>query len=170
MVNVSFNSYDLRTSKDTPLNYDISFYEDAGFYGAIKPYLLEEFNYQSKDATQLYGADVAFGNWKHNHNADGSDTSVPDLVEVLALAPDLRAMVVHGYHDTVCPFYQSEVDLLNGGALPEFADRLSVKVYDGGHMTYLTPASHVAIRADLRNFYPSPKAVTPFATTSVAAR
>jgi carboxypeptidase C (cathepsin A) len=95
---------------------------------------------------------------------------VPDLVEALALAPDLRAMVVHGYHDSVCPFYQSEVDLLNGGALPQFADRLSVKDYDGGHMTYLTPASHVAIRADLRNFYQPTKTVASSATTSVAAR
>jgi hypothetical protein len=168
--NVSFNAYDLRTSKDIELNYDISFYEDAGFYGAIKPYLLEEFNYQSKDPTQLYGADVAFGSWKHNHSADGNDTSVPDIVEALTLAPDLRTMVVHGYHDTVCPFYQTEVDLLNGGALPQFADRISVKDYDGGHMTYLTPKSHVAIRADLQNFYNPPKTVASLATTSVAAR
>jgi carboxypeptidase C (cathepsin A) len=166
----SFNAYDLRTSKDTDLTYDISFYEDAGFYGAIKPYLLEEFNYSNKAATQLYGADVAFSTWNHNHTEGGKDTSVPDLVEALALAPELRAMVVHGYHDTVCPFYQSEVDLLSGGALPQFKDRITIKDYDGGHMTYLTPASHVAIRADLRDFYQAPKTVASIATTSVAAR
>jgi carboxypeptidase C (cathepsin A) len=167
---VAFNSYDLRVSTDMDLNYDISFYEDAGFYGAIKPYLLEQFGYQNKDATQLYGANAAFRSWTHNHSVDRSETSVPDIVEALALAPDLRAMVVHGYHDQACPFFQTEVDLLSGGALPQFADRISVKDYDGGHMTYLTPTSQVAMRADFRNFFTSPTTVASSAKTSVAAR
>jgi len=165
-----FNIYDLRMNTGKKLTYDLDHYEDAGFYGAIKPYLLEEFGYQNKDATQLYGALIAASYWKLNHSADKPDTSVPDLVEALALAPELRVVVMHGYHDSMTPFYQSEVELLQGGALPQFADRLSVKGYNGGHRIYMTSTSRVAMSADLRDFIKSPKTVASSAKTSVAAR
>lgn len=157
-------------SKGIELNYSINSYENAGFYGAIKPYLLEQFNYQNLDATQLYGTDVAFYSWTHNHNGDRGDTSVPDLVEALTLSPELRVMVVHGYHDDICTFFQSEIDLADGGALPLFANRISVKDYDGGHMSYTDTKSHIAMSLDLHDFYQGPKATASLTTPSAAVR
>ncbi|MFC2255083.1 hypothetical protein ACETRX_36440 [Labrys portucalensis] len=169
----SFNDYDYRISAGKKLNYQINSYEEAGFYGAIKPYLLEEFNYQNKDPAQLYGADVAFDSWSHNHGNKNyyggiDDTSVPDIIAAMALEPNLKALVLHGYHDAVCPFFQSEVDLQNGGALPVLSTRLTVHDYEGGHMIYLTPASQVTMRADLRDFYRTPNAAASSSVVSVS--
>ncbi|MGS0897142.1 S10 family serine carboxypeptidase-like protein [Burkholderia stagnalis] len=159
--NVSFDAYDLRISSTDPTLAAspgtngplINNFEDSGFFGAIKPYLQSEFGYQNQNSTQVYGSDVAGGNWNHNHNGSSADTSVPDLVEALTLDPKLEVHVFHGYNDTVCPFHQTELDLKAGGALPQFAGNVTVDVFDGGHMTYLTPSSRSAERAILRDVY-----------------
>jgi len=184
---ISFNAYDLRVSSTNPAlavkipngnGNLISNYEDAAFFGAIKTHLLDDFNYQPQLPTQLYGADVAGSLWNYNHTARGTDNrvtdaSLPDLVQALTLAPDLRVMVIHGYHDAVCTFYNSELDLENGGALPSFANRISIQDFDGGHMVYLTNSSRDPMRASLRTFYQGTlpaSMVPPSASASIAAR
>lgn len=166
LSNSAFDAYDGRISTASPQKYGISNYEDAAFYGAIKPLIQSETGYQPADPTQLYGSDIAANYWVHNHNGALSDTSVPDLVEAMTIDPKLKVLVLHGYHDNVCPFFQTELDLQNGGALPALASRITIGDFDGGHMIYLTNSSRAPMRAQLRTFYSSPTA----AVQTAAAR
>lgn len=160
LPDAAFDDYDGRISKPQKTNYSISFYEDAGFFGAIKPLLADEFGYRNRDQAQIYGSDIAadYWNWQHLHRGSSNPSSVPDLVETLTLDPSVKVLVFHGYDDSVTPFYQTELDLSYMGLwppAPNQASRISIKDYDGGHMAYLTNASRDAMRADLRAFYAS---------------
>lgn len=156
-ASAQFNAYDGRISTTANIKYDISSYENAGFYGAIKPLLLDQFGYRNQDPTQIYGSDIAFNfwNWNAPHRGSTNPSSVPDLAETLTLDPSVKVLVIHGYHDGVTPFFQTELDLQHGGVWPAAGQtpRITVKEYDGGHMAYLTEASRDPMRADLRQFY-----------------
>ncbi|KVN29494.1 hypothetical protein WJ63_09195 [Burkholderia pyrrocinia] len=144
----------LKTGK---FNFNLSFYEDAAFYGAIKPLLVEQFNYKNAHEAQLYGSDVAFSYWVHGHRGESRSRSVLDLVETLVYAPDVKVLVLHGYDDSVTPFFQTELDLAYVGLLdltnPGKDGRVVVKEDDGGHMEYLTESSRTSMRANLNVLY-----------------
>lgn len=174
--NPHFNAYDGRMSTTDPINYDISFYEDAGFYGNIKQLLLSEFGYQNKDPKQVYGSDIAADYWWNDspiqHRGSPAPTSVPDLVEALTLQPTLKALVFHGYHDGVTPFFQTELDLGAVGLWSPTSPvpRVTVKEYDGGHMAYLTEASRSGMRSDLRSFLTASTTSSSMAATSITSQ
>ncbi len=78
--------------------------------------------------------------------------SASDLREALAIDPKLKALIVHGYDDLSCPYFQSEMVVAQ---IPVMGapDRLQVKVYPGGHMFYSRPASQAALRQDVMGLY-----------------
>ena len=78
--------------------------------------------------------------------------SASDLREALAIDPKLKALIVHGYDDLSCPYFQSMMVVSQFPAMgPE--DRLRVKVYPGGHMFYSRPTSQAALRQDVLALY-----------------
>lgn len=153
------NDYDGRMMKTGELNYDLSSYEDAAFYAAIKPLLAEQFDYKNANDAQLYGADAAFVDWTYGHRGQIQSRSVLDLVETLVYAPNVKVLVMHGYHDSITPFFQTELDLAYAGLLditnPGKDGRLVVREDNGGHMEYLTESSRASMRANLSEFYGS---------------
>ena len=78
--------------------------------------------------------------------------SASDLREALAIDPKLKAMIVHGYDDLSCPYFQSE---MVAAQIPTMGapGRLSVKAYPGGHMFYSRPDSQAALRRDVMVLY-----------------
>ncbi|MGN8119924.1 S10 family serine carboxypeptidase-like protein [Labrys sp. 22185] len=159
-----FNVYDTRMSRPFPPNYSMDFFESAGFYGAIKPYLLDEFDYRNKDDAQLYGTNSTskdpgmIGGWIFDENLKSTpenpiDSSTGEMLSALQLDPKLKVFVMMGYHDWVCPFYTTEQDLQNSGILPQFKSRVTTKAYEGGHMIYANEVSRGPLRQDLGAFY-----------------
>jgi carboxypeptidase C (cathepsin A) len=69
-----------------------------------------------------------------------------DMKKVLALNPSLRILIAHGYFDAVCPFATTRwlVDHLIVGR-----DRVTLKVYPGGHMIYTRAAARAALAQDV---------------------
>ena len=61
----------------------------------------------------------------------------------------MRVLSASGYHDLATPYHQTELDLQRLGPHAN----VTVRNYDGGHMTYLTDASRVRQKADLARFY-----------------
>ena len=60
-----------------------------------------------------------------------------------------NAIATWGYHDLATPFRQTELDLARlGSNVPG----LQIKVYPGGHMTYLDDGSRPLMKADLVRF------------------
>ena len=78
--------------------------------------------------------------------------SASDLREALAVDPKMKALIVHGYNDLSCPYFQSELVVAQ---IPDMGgvDRLQVKAYPGGHMFYSRPESQSALRRDVMRLY-----------------
>ena len=78
--------------------------------------------------------------------------SASDLRQALAVDPKMKAMVVHGYDDLSCPYFESKLILEQ---IPQMgaADRLQLHVYPGGHMFYSRPDSQAALKRDVMRLY-----------------
>ena len=68
--------------------------------------------------------------------------------------PALGVLVTHGYTDLVTPYGVSQY-LIDQMAPLEGARPVELKLYRGGHMMYLRPASRRALTQDARAFYRS---------------
>ena len=73
------------------------------------------------------------------------------LRRVLALDPELRVLVAHGYTDLVTPYFASTL-ILRQLDLDD-PSRVRQATYRGGHMFYLRDASRHALRADAMSLY-----------------
>jgi len=83
-----------------------------------------------------------------------SDMGSPDdLAYALSLNTDLKALVVHGYHDLSTPYFRSRYLLEQSVVGANARQRLSFGVYPGGHMFYLNAASRAELFKDVAGFY-----------------
>jgi carboxypeptidase C (cathepsin A) len=78
--------------------------------------------------------------------------SASDLRQALAIDPKMRALIVHGYDDLSCPYFNTKMVVAQIPTMGA-ADRLQVKVYPGGHMFYSRPDSQAALRRDVMALY-----------------
>jgi carboxypeptidase C (cathepsin A) len=78
--------------------------------------------------------------------------SASDLRKALAVDPKLKALVVHGYDDLSCPYFNT---VMVTSQIPPMGpdERLQVRVYPGGHMFYSRPDSQAALRKDVMALY-----------------
>jgi len=76
-----------------------------------------------------------------------------DLAVALAQNHDLKALVVHGYHDLVTNYFLTRYVLEQSVLGPEARKRLFFGNYDGGHMFYLRSASRAEFAKDVRGFF-----------------
>jgi carboxypeptidase C (cathepsin A) len=91
----------------------------------------------------------AIETWDFSHDGQPLPDTVPDLLAAMTINPRLRVFSVSGYHDLATPYHQTELDLARIGPHPN----VTIRNYDGGHMTYFTDASRVRQKADLVRFY-----------------
>jgi carboxypeptidase C (cathepsin A) len=75
--------------------------------------------------------------------------ALSDLKRAMALDPSLRVLVAHGLTDQVTPYFASKI-LIDQVPPMGDPDRLSLKVYGGGHMLYLDGKSRAGLREDAR--------------------
>jgi carboxypeptidase C (cathepsin A) len=70
----------------------------------------------------------------------------------LSFTPSFRLMIAHGVSDMVTPYAMTRYVLDH---LPPLGppSRVELKLYRGGHMLYLIPASRKAFSADAAAFY-----------------
>ena len=78
-----------------------------------------------------------------------SRESTHDLRRFLALDPQAKVLIAHGYTDLACPYFFTKIIL---SQIPAncTGDRLRLKVYPGGHMFYNRLESHLAFTRDAR--------------------
>ena len=69
-----------------------------------------------------------------------------DMKKLLALNPSLHMLIAHGYFDAVCPFAATRWLIEH---LPLGRDRVTLKVYPGGHMIYTRAAARAALAQDV---------------------
>ncbi|MCE9660715.1 MAG: peptidase S10 [Burkholderiales bacterium] len=136
----------------------------APFAAAARSLFVNELNY---DATATYAmASNAINSWNFSHDGRPLPDTIPDLAAAMALHPALRTLSISGYHDLATPFRQTELDLarIAGPA------GLSVRVYPGGHMTYLDDGSRVRLKADVAAWLTAPPMATAATVVSPPTR
>ncbi|MHB2167782.1 S10 family peptidase [Alsobacter sp. R-9] len=87
--------------------------------------------------------------WDRGSTLGGPD----DLNVALAQNRDLRALVVHGYHDLNANYLLSRYLLEQSTRGPDARKRLYFGTYVGGHMFYLRTASRAEMAKDVKGFY-----------------
>lgn len=81
--------------------------------------------------------------------------SPEDLAYALTMNTDLKALVVHGYHDLSTPYFRSRYLLEQSVYGRNARQRLYFGTYPGGHMFYLNAASRAELFNDAAAFYRS---------------
>jgi carboxypeptidase C (cathepsin A) len=123
-----------------------------GYGSLMSAYVREELGYRT-EMTYVLLSGEANGRWEWGNRSGRDNASLDrDLRTLLTLDPSFRLLVAHGYTDLVTPYSVSRYVLDH---LPDFATpaRVQLKVYQGGHMFYVDPASRRAFTADARSFY-----------------
>ena len=120
---------------------------NAQFDLAIGSYLQGALKYSSPAA--YVTSSGAINMWDFRHDGNSLPDAVPDLAAALALHPQMKVLVLNGYHDLATPFFQTERDLARLGQQAN----VTMRYYDGGHMTYLDDAARMKEKQDLRSFY-----------------
>ena len=125
-------------------------------YGsAFVAYARDELGFKTDITYTLLASDIS-GKWQWREGSSRSQPSVADdLRALLALTPSFHLMIAHGYSDMVTPYAVSRYVLDH---LPpvDGEERTQLKLYRGGHMFYLDPASRKAFTADARTMYAPP--------------
>lgn len=152
--------YDARMYVPLTNNFAADSYIDVAFLNQAKSYFPDFVNYKTSSVYQplnneplLNGADFS-PNWKFHR--DGTNfylpQSITDLQAVLTANPESKIMILHGYEDIATPGFQTELDL-EGASLQ---DRIPVKWFEGGHMTYNTESSRAPLSKVINDFYLNP--------------
>ncbi|HZQ14321.1 MAG TPA: carboxypeptidase [Pseudolabrys sp.] len=118
--------------------------------GAFAAYARNELGFKTEMTYQLLANDVTRQwDWKGGRIQAGVED---DLRVLLSFDPSFHVMIAHGYSDLVTPYAMTRYVLDH---MPAFSPpgRASLKLYRGGHMLYLDPASRKAFSADAAAFY-----------------
>ncbi|MDE2083191.1 MAG: hypothetical protein KGI90_17735, partial [Burkholderiales bacterium] len=141
-----------------------STYITPSFTSTIASYLRDTLRYDTGSTYVVVGNAIA--SWDFSHAGRALPDTVPDLAADLAADPALRVLMVGGYDDLATPFHVTERDLARLGP----SARVQLRIYPGGHMTYLDDATRVRQRADLQAFLRgAPAAAAAAATTPAQA-
>jgi carboxypeptidase C (cathepsin A) len=96
--------------------------------------------------------------WEWRENGRHVLSTSSDMKKLLTLNPSLHILIAHGYFDAVCPFAATRWLATH---LPVGQDRVTLRVYPGGHMLYTRPSSRAALESDAAAMVSSALAAPP---------
>jgi len=152
--------YDGTVSAPVPRRSDIRF--DPILEGAttvltpaFNQYARAELGYRTDLEYRLLNREVS-GRWDFGTapSRQGYAGAMDELQQARTHNPALGVLITHGYTDLVTPYGVSQY-LIDQLAPIDTARPVELKVYRGGHMMYLRPASRRALTQDVRTFYRS---------------
>lgn len=128
-------------------------YAVAALVPAFSTYARKELGYIVDQPYRLLNREVS-GRWDYGTSPtrQGFAGALDDIEAARAQRPSLRVLFAGGYADLVTPYAVSQylIDQMKplDGAAP-----VELKVYAGGHMMYLRPASRQALARDVRTLF-----------------
>jgi carboxypeptidase C (cathepsin A) len=88
--------------------------------------------------------------WTYDQNRY-MDMTEP-LRSSMARNPFLKVLVVAGYYDMATPLLGAEINFWHLGYDQTFTSRVQFTYYEGGHMMYIRPSAHKALKTDIARF------------------
>lgn len=152
------SAYDTNVrSADPNPSANYSRFEDPVLDGMTAPltsamidHLTRTLNYKAEGRYNLLNGSVNQA-WRWGGGRDAPE-NMDEMRQALALDGKIRVLVTHGFTDLVTPYYASQL-LIN--QVPDLGPdrRLTMKVYEGGHMFYSRQDSRQAFRSDVQRLY-----------------
>ncbi len=155
----ALSRYDATVSVPVPQPEDNEHYDPIldGAITALRPatvsYIRQELGFRTDLEYRLLNRS-ANGHWDFGTkpSQQGYAGSLDELEKARVRNGQLKVFIAHGYTDLVTPYAMSQY--LVGQIKPiEGAATIDVRVYRGGHMMYLRPASRAELSHDVRSLY-----------------
>jgi carboxypeptidase C (cathepsin A) len=134
----------------------------AAFTAAFESYATGELGYRTEQPYRVLARDVSQGwNWDGARGSEGGlGLPLSSLQDALLARPHTRLLVANGLYDLVTPYFGARW-LIDQLAVPAaIRDRIRLRVYDGGHMMYMRPASRAALSEDAAALFTAPNPPT----------
>ena len=126
----------------------------AAYGTAFNAYLAEALGVHTDQPYRVLPHDVSQQwNWQGERQHGTEGLAMSSLEAALLEHPATKVLIVNGRYDLVTPYFSSRwlVDQLEIPAATRSAIRL--RVYDGGHMVYMRPASRSLLAHDAAELY-----------------
>jgi carboxypeptidase C (cathepsin A) len=155
----ALSRYDATVSVPVPQPEDHPHYDPIldGAIAALRPavvnYLRKELGFRTDLEYRLLNREVN-GHWDFGTKPtrQGYAGSLDDLEKARIRNGQLKIFIAHGYTDLVTPYAMSQY-LVSQLKPIEGAVPIDVRIYRGGHMMYLRPASRADLTRDARDVY-----------------
>jgi carboxypeptidase C (cathepsin A) len=143
--------------------FDLSNSALQGPYTAMfQDYLRNELKWES-DLHYPTSGNVYPWSWdQENQFMDQTDA----LRSAMSKNPFLKILVAQGYYDMATVMGGMEYNFAHLGYDKTFTDRVSFTYYEGGHMMYIRPSAHKALKQDIVRFLESTRNGPRTTTTS----
>jgi carboxypeptidase C (cathepsin A) len=126
----------------------------GAFTAAFNRYVRVELGYETDDEYLFLSFDVnRQWNWNRGHSQPVATDVIGDLASAMTTDRYLHVLSVNGLYDFATPFFATETSLHHLGVAPQLQKNVSFRYYPSGHMIYLNPVAHAALKADLDAFY-----------------
>lgn len=112
-------------------------------------YAAQDLQYQTPLTYNLLNMPLN-GQWNYTDQGFSIVRGMPILRKLMALNPSMQVFIAHGYFDLVCPFSASQW-IINQTHIGQ--NRITLKLYKGGHMLYTNPNSRAALTHDVEQLY-----------------
>jgi len=143
--------------------FDISNTAVQGPYTALfQDYVKNDLKWQSELHYPTSG-NVRPWNWDPFQNRYMDETGA--LLSAMSHNPFLKIFVAQGYYDMATVMGGMELNFAHLGYDKTFTDRVSFGYYEAGHMIYIRPSAHKALKQDVVRFFEGTRSARPTATS-----
>ncbi len=152
-----FSAFDIDpigSEADTDPSSDAVF---GAFTAAFNAYVRDELKFKTDDEYRFLAYDVNRDwDWTRGHAEPAALDVIGDLAEAMTTDRYLRVLSVNGLYDLATPFFATEYALHHLNLAKPLRANVAYRYYPSGHMIYLNPVAHDALKRDLDAFYSAP--------------
>jgi carboxypeptidase C (cathepsin A) len=129
----------------------------AAFGSAFNAYAAQDLDYRTDQPYRVLAGNVSRQwNWEGERREGGRGLPMTSLEAALIAHPETKVLIANGRYDLVTPYLSSRWLIGQLQVPPATRAQIRLRVYDGGHMMYLRPASRAALAQDAAQLYGVP--------------
>jgi len=131
--------------------FDPSYAAIQGPYTAVfNDYVSQELGYKSDIPYEILSGRVR--PWSYNEFSNSYVNVAEDLRSAMSQNPALKVFVGNGYYDLATPFFATEYTFGHIAFDPGYAERVTMRYYESGHMMYVRKVDREQLKKDVAAF------------------